>query len=208
MRTTRAAHTTRSHRWVIDEIAPDFTLLDVWELPAYGRRDDFGDFLEMMATWDPAATQSTTSRLLFEVRRRLGAVLGWDDPSKTWPIPGCTETTLRVRVPAHLRRTAADAPRGSDELRQLGADLAPLYRTETEAAAEIANATVHGVIQFTWVEQSRDRYQAHMAVYVKPRGALGKAYLLLIQPFRHLIVYPALLRQVQRTWSQRSGARS
>lgn len=205
MRVTRAVHpAARPRRWVIDEIAPDFNLLDVWELPAYGRREEFGDFLEVMATWDPAAMQSITSRLLFEVRRGLGALLRWDDPEKTWPIPGSTETTLRVRVPEELRHTAADAPRGSDELRHLGADLVPLYRTETEAAAEIVNATVHGVIHFRWVEQRRNRFQAHMAVYVVPRGALGKAYLLLIQPFRHLIVYPALLRQVQDTWSQRS----
>ena len=191
---------------MIDEIAADFQLLDVWALPVYGRREEFTDFLEMMESWDPAQAPSTTTRMLFEVRRRLGALLGWDDPSKTWPIPGCTETTLRDRLTDDLRRTTADAPGGSDELRRLGAELVPLYRTETDAAAEIVNATVHGVIQFRWVEQERDRYQAHMAVYVKTRGALSRAYLLLIQPFRHVIVYPALLRQVQRNWADRNSA--
>lgn len=205
MTSARAVHPApSSQRWVMDDIAPDFKLLDVWALPAYGRREELADFLQMMESWDPAQTQSTTTRLLFEVRRRLGAVLGWDDPSKTWPIPGCTETTLRARLSDDLRRTATDAPRGSVELRRLGAELVPLYRTETEAAGEIVNATVHGVIQFRWVEQGRDRYQAHMAVYVKTRGMLGKAYLLLIQPFRHVIVYPALLREVERRWAARS----
>ena len=30
-----------------------------------------------------------------------------------------------------------------------------------------------------------------MAVYVRPRGLLGKGYMALIKPFRYLIVYPA-----------------
>jgi hypothetical protein len=31
----------------------------------------------------------------------------------------------------------------------------------------------------------------------------GSAYLLLIEPFRHLIVYPALMRQLERSWRAR-----
>ena len=46
-----------------------------------------------------------------------------------------------------------------------------------------------------------------MAVYVKPRGALGHAYMAFIKPFRYLIVYPALQRQVAREWSERSQTR-
>ena len=44
-----------------------------------------------------------------------------------------------------------------------------------------------------------------MAVYVKPRGAFGKAYMAFIKPFRLLIVYPALTRQVERQWKDRQG---
>jgi hypothetical protein len=39
-----------------------------------------------------------------------------------------------------------------------------------------------------------------MAVYVKPNGLLGNAYMAAIRPFRHLIVYPPMLRQIARTW--------
>jgi hypothetical protein len=42
-----------------------------------------------------------------------------------------------------------------------------------------------------------------MAVYVKPRGLFGQAYMAFIKPFRYLIVYPALERQLTRTWSHR-----
>jgi hypothetical protein len=45
-----------------------------------------------------------------------------------------------------------------------------------------------------------------MAVYVKPRGPLGKGYMALIKPFRHWIVYPALMRQFERVWNTRVPA--
>jgi hypothetical protein len=35
---------------------------------------------------------------------------------------------------------------------------------------------------------------------VKPNGLLGTAYMAAIRPFRYLIVYPALMQQVERTW--------
>jgi hypothetical protein len=39
-----------------------------------------------------------------------------------------------------------------------------------------------------------------MAVYVKPNGLLGCAYMAVIRPFRHLIVYPPMLREMGRNW--------
>jgi hypothetical protein len=39
-----------------------------------------------------------------------------------------------------------------------------------------------------------------MAVYVKPNGLLGNAYMAAIRPFRHLIVYPPMMRQLERQW--------
>jgi len=35
---------------------------------------------------------------------------------------------------------------------------------------------------------------------VKPNGLPGTGYLAAIRPFRHLIVYPALIRQTGRAW--------
>jgi hypothetical protein len=46
-----------------------------------------------------------------------------------------------------------------------------------------------------------------MGVYVKPRGNLGEAYMMFIEPFRHFIVYPALMRQIGRAWEARSPAK-
>src|SRR3712207_6962224 len=43
-----------------------------------------------------------------------------------------------------------------------------------------------------------------MAVLVKPNGLFGKAYMAAIKPFRYLIVYPALMRMIER--ERRGGA--
>ena len=52
MRLPNAAHETRP--WRIREIAPDFTVEDVWALPVYGGAGDFPRLLEVMASLDPA----------------------------------------------------------------------------------------------------------------------------------------------------------
>lgn len=62
---------------------------------------------------------------------------------------------------------------------------------------------MHGVMHLAWVDRGDGRYQGQMAVYVKPRGPFGKGYMALIKPFRYWVVYPALMRQIERTWSAR-----
>ena len=44
-----------------------------------------------------------------------------------------------------------------------------------------------------------------MAVLVKPNGLLGHAYMAAIRPFRHVIVYPPMLRQIGRGVAGRAG---
>lgn len=196
MRVPNAVH--EAHPWVISEVAPDFRLLDVWALPVEGERAEFGRVLDVVLTsFDPARAGGVT-RALFAVRNRLGALFGWDD-AKPRPIPGCRETTLRDRLPAHLVGSADGTMLG-------GSGFTPLYRTADEWTAELSNGTVHGVLHLTWVDRGDDRCRAHLAVYVKPRGRLGAAYLKAIEPFRHYLVYPALIRHVGAAWSFAGGA--
>ena len=77
----------------------------------------------------------------------------------------------------------------------------PLYVTDDEWAAEVVNRTVHGIIHLGWVPDGRGGYRGQMAVLVKRNGLLGSAYMAAITPFRYLIVYPQLLRQVERMWA-------
>lgn len=208
MRMPNSVH--EAHPWVISRIAPDFRLLDAWALPVWGGPDDFGKFLDAIGAVDPVHEGSSASRFLFWVRLRLGEWFGWDDPAAKQPIPGCTETTLTARLPAELKGSGWDTTI-SDTMRQVAGGFAPVYRTGDEAAAEISNSTVHGVLHLSWVDEGdRDegnrRYRGHMAIYVKPRGRMGAAYMDFIGPFRHLIVYPALMRHIGRAWAARDAA--
>jgi hypothetical protein len=200
MRVPNAAH--ESGPWRIREIAPDFTLEDVWALPAYGGADDFQELLEVMASsLDLTKGKSPAAGALMRVRLLLGRWFGWDESAGDLPIPGTDETSLTARLPADLRGTAAQLPLGA-------LPFAPVYRTSTEAAAELSNQTVHGVVHLAWADQGEGRYQGQMAVYVKPRGLRGQAYMAFIKPFRYAIVYPALMRQVERAWNARSRQQS
>jgi Protein of unknown function (DUF2867) len=201
MRLPNAAHESRP--WRIREIVPDFILEDVWALPVQGGAEDFQTLLELMASSDPANADSLPARVLWRLRDRLGSWLSLgrisapaEDAAGALPIPDDEETSLADRLPDDLRDTAADVH--FDSL-----PFVPLYRTDVEFAAEISNRTVHGVMHLAWVDQGEGRYQGQMAVYVKPRGAFGKGYMALIKPFRHWVVYPALMRQTERMWNRR-----
>jgi len=195
MRLSNSEH--EAHAWRIREIAPDFRLEDVWALPVRGGAEDFATLLEVMASLDPGAdSESCATRALFGIRYRLGGWLGWDEVPQPLSIPHATETTLSARLPEDLRNSAT----GLDVRAK---DFTPLYRTDVEWAAEISNRTVHAVLHLAWVEKGQGLYQGQLGVYVKPRGTFGSAYMAAISPFRHLIVYPALMREIERAWSAR-----
>jgi hypothetical protein len=209
MRIPNSEH--ESGPWRVRAIVPDFTLEDVWALPAYGGAEDFQTLLELLVSSDMANAESLPTRVLWRIRDRLGSWFdlgrisapldsGRDDEAGKLPIPGKDETSLAGRLPEDLLGTVADLDFGS-------LPFVPLYRTDVEFAAEISNKTVHAVMHLAWVDQGEGRYQGQMAVYVKPRGLFGKGYMELIKPFRYLIVYPALMRQTERTWNARTAQR-
>ena len=64
---------------------------------------------------------------------------------------------------------------------------------------------MHGVMHLGWVPDDEGGYHGQMAVLVKPNGLLGNGYMAAIRPFRHLIVYPPMIRQIEREWRARAG---
>jgi Protein of unknown function (DUF2867) len=56
-----------------------------------------------------------------------------------------------------------------------------------------------------WVPDRAGGYRGQMAVLVKRNGLLGTAYMAAIRPFRHLLVYPQMLRDIERGWQARTG---
>ena len=188
-----SAHTDRP--WRIHELTPDFRLEDVWALPTPGGPDDFPRLVEGLAAGDPAQGSSRLARALWAIRWKLGALLGWDDPDTGL---GARVPSLRDRLPEDLR----DAPTGPDFT---ALPFTPVYALEDEFAAEIANETMHGVMHLGWVpDREGGGYHGEMAVLVRPNGRLGSAYMAAIRPFRHVIVYPSMQRQIDRIWRARA----
>ena len=183
----KAAHTSRP--WRIHELAPEFRVEDVWELRWRGGPEDFPRLVAMIAAGDPAHGGPRAVRALIALRERLGAVLGWDADDTG---VGARVATLRDRLPEDLR----DAPAPTFAV----LPFTSLYLLEDEWAAEIANQTMHGVLHLGWVPDPSGDYGGQMAVYVKTNGLLGNAYMAAIRPFRHLIVYPRMMRDIGRTW--------
>ena len=157
MRLPNAAHESRP--WRIRQIAPDFTLEDVWALPVHGGAEGFQTLLELMVSLDPAKAGSLPLRVLWRLRDRLGSWFGLgrisasvdsgrDDAAGKLPIPGTNKTSLNDRLPDDLRNTAADP-----DFRWT--PLAPLYRTDVEFAAELSNRTVHSVMHLAWVDRAK-----------------------------------------------------
>jgi hypothetical protein len=202
MKLPNTAHTSRP--WRIHELTRDFRLEDVWALPTPGGPGDFGRLVRLIASGDAERGSKDLARALWVIRRKLGELLGWDGPPA-----GPSRSSLRDRLPADLR----DGPAGPDAR----TPFTSLYLTGDEWAAEIINRTVHGVLHLGWVpdQAGRDqaqhdhaqhgqgqRYHGQLAVYVRPNGLLGQGYMAAIRPFRYLIVYPSMIKQIGRAWRE------
>jgi Protein of unknown function (DUF2867) len=194
MRLPDSEHTSRP--WRIHELTRDFELVDVWALPTPGGPDDFPRLVHGIAAGSLSRSPSAAVRALWAIRTRLGALLGWDRPDAG---VGSRVEALRERLPDDLR----DAAAGPDFQ---ALPFTSLYLLPDEWAGEIANRTVHGVMHLGWVSDGNGGYRGQMAVLVKPNGLLGAAYMAAIKPFRHVIVYPAMIRQIEREWQADAGA--
>jgi Protein of unknown function (DUF2867) len=194
MKLPNTAHTSRP--WRIHELTRDFRLEDVWALPTPGGPGDLPRLVRQIASMDPSESSSRAARMLWAIRWKVGELLGWDRPDggHAWERP-----TLRDRLPVDLRAGPSGPP---------DSEMAPftsVYLLENEWAAEIVNRTVHGIMHIGWVPDRTGRYRGEMAVLVKPNGLLGAVYMAAIRPFRHLIVYPPLMRRIEQDWKAGHG---
>ncbi|WP_006243531.1 DUF2867 domain-containing protein [Mycolicibacterium tusciae] len=189
----KSEHTKRP--WRIHDLTKDFRVLDVWALPTPGGEGDFAQLADLWSTFDPGQS-SPVVRALFAIRWTLGRALGLDRPDTGL---GVRVETLRDRLDDDLRHTPNDFARD-------GSPFSPLYLTDDEFAMEIANQTVHGVLHVGWVPDGAGAFRGQMAVLVRPNGALGVAYMAAIAPFRHLIVYPLMMRDIGRAWRDQLNA--
>ena len=175
-----AAH--RARPWRVHTLAPDFELLDLWELPVDAdpsRGETFDAFLRVFLTTGAAGWPIYSLRprsvgdvlhlvrlggaaALFALRDVLGRVLTLDDDDGTRPIPGRTESRVRARLEPgdHARDTGVLPPTWAGAFQKV-------YGFEDEALLEIANRTIHGLLHLSWVEAPGGRRRVVLAVYVK-----------------------------------------
>lgn len=183
-----------SQPFLIHDLVPDFTLEDVWALPEIsGTADDFDALIGLLTSTDPSTSSGPLADGLWKARDLLGRWFGIGEISSG---PQAAADSISARLPTELIGSADTISFGR-------LPFVPLYRTTTEFAAEIENATVHGVLHLSWLRNSDGSYSPQMAVYVKPNGWFGRAYMVFIKPFRYLIVYPAMERTFTRRWAKR-----
>jgi Protein of unknown function (DUF2867) len=129
-------------------------------------------------------------RGLFELRSALGRAFGWDDERHDPP-----------RGSYVNRLTDADRSQSQVAPGTREGPFRVLYVLGEEALSELRNATVHAFLALA-LSSRPGGYTLYLAIYVKPVSRLTKLYMALIDPFRHLVVYPALGRHAQQRWSR------
>ena len=81
-----------------------------------------------------------------------------------------------------------------------GTGFVPVYQEPDEVLSRIANRTVTAFLHVSLVER-----HPRLAIYVRPKGALGRYYMALIEPFRRWVIYPALLAAGSRAAKRLGG---
>src|SRR5215470_14436518 len=133
---------------------------------------------------------SLAVRVLLSIRLFIGRLLGWDrEPTAT----ACE--TFATRLTATDRSKSLVAAGTREGL------FCVVYRFENEQLLEVIDRTAHAAALSALVETA-DAYRFYFGVYVRNVGPFTPVYMVLIDPFRKLIVYPSLLRSVRATWNR------
>ncbi len=202
MMINKESHIARS--WKVNEIANDFILWDVWEIPIAAnnsKTENFQSFYGItLETFKKIQSKTTLVSILFTLRFWIDKIFPLDRNINTLPVPGCKETSVKTRLNSEdLKKSkAGKAIKGDDT----GLEFLPVYLFEDESLHELSNDTVHGLIHVGWIKKNDNKYTATLAIYVIPRGIYGKVYLKLIEPFRRHIVYPGMMKAIKEQWQE------
>jgi len=174
----------------------DIPLEDAWAIPLSGGGagrtvQDVRAVMLAGRETAPAVVQG-----LFWLRRRIGALFGWDDDRPAWNAESYAD-----RLSPEDRARSLVAPGTPD------GSFRVLYRFEDEQLSELRNATVHAFASLS-IRQTSGGYLAYLGVFVKPVHRFTRLYMAAIAPFRRMVVYPAIIRKVQRAWAERYGGES
>jgi hypothetical protein len=169
----------------------DVPLEDAWAVPLSGggAGRTIEDVRAVMVAGIGAAPALVQG--LFWLRTRIGALFGWDRPRGGW-----SDESYTTRLSPADRAQSRVAPGTPDGRFRL------LYRFEDEQLDELRNSTVHAFLSLS-IRAAPGGYLAYLGIFVRPVSRLTGLYMTAIAPFRRLIVYPALIRTMQKAWAQR-----
>ena len=180
------------HPLYVHSFLPDFTLDTVWRVPVKLESDHtLQQFLDQFSKAGKVLETTGLAGLLFKLRRWIGKVLRWDDtPVQDKLVRG----SLRERYANREGLQLQDLPSPGEGY------FIPVYQLQNEFLSEIENKTVHAALHFSRVACENDNWEIYLAIYAKPKGKVGRAYLTVIRPFRHWIVYPSMMSAVKKEW--------
>jgi hypothetical protein len=164
-------------------------LHDVWmvELPGGGPNRTLADARAFMSA-ETIMSLTTVVRGLFQLRGWLGRVFGWDATTRT-----PSSQSFIHRLSDEDRKQSLMEPGSPD------GPFTVVYVHPFEAVSEVQNATVHAFSVLAF-EPYASGYRLFWAIYVAPVNRLTVLYMALIDPFRRVLVYPAVLRHVHQSW--------
>ena len=169
-------------------------LHDAWAIDLDGPPGRTVADVQTLISRSSLSTAGPATRFLFALRWKLGSAFGWDRQPE------------RPAESSYLHRlTPADRAASLVEPGTRHGSFDILYATRQESIAEIQNRTVHGFSVFALLERAGG-YRLYWAIYVKPVGPMTAWYMRLINPFRRLFIYPALLRLIRSGWQKATRA--
>jgi hypothetical protein len=170
----------------------DVPLHDVWVFHLRGGGEELTlvDAQEILASQSPFEA-NTAVAFLAGFRMLLGAVLGWDD-----------EEYFDTSASYVNRLTEEDRSRTLEEPGTGEGMFRTVYSFENETLAEMMNRTAHAFFCMA-LEPAADGHTMYWAIYVRETSGFTPIYMALIDPFRRRIVYPGIVRSVERSWAAR-----
>ena len=192
-RISESAH--KALPWLVHDLLSDVPLEDVWRFPLeLGPDDDLETFRREMGAAVEGMGRRSPVAILFAARMAIGRVFGWDRRS--------SETRPRQLRARYAAATGIDPDLYDSDA---AAEFSLVYRLPDEHLTEIENRTVLAALHLGRVPTADGRSAVNLAVYSQPKGLLGTLYMLAIKPFRHWIVYPAIIKATTARWEARQG---
>ena len=177
----------------VHEFLAGVPLHDVWavDLPRPRSGITLDEYLRMASA--RPLTLPPLARALLNIRLFVGRLLGWDREAAA---TGLETFATRLTDVDHSRSLVLAGTR--EGLFRV------IYRFENEQLLELINRTAHAAALSALVETT-NAYRFYFGVYVCSVSRFTPVYMVLIDPFRKLVVYPSLLRKVRASWNQAFG---